>query len=202
MADTPRGRTAARRHRRHRLHGHGARRAVRAGGGEAGRASSGPSAGRGRGGGRLLGADAAYAELDALLDVRRGRRRPRLHARTTCTPRWRWRRSTPGTHVVCEKPLATDAWPTPRLMAGRGRRGRRRWPPSRSSTASTRWSARRGPGSRPASVGADQPGPRQLPAGLAGRAHRRQLAGRPRPRRRRPAPSATSARTGATCSSS
>ena len=48
-----------------------------------------------------------------------------------------------GKHVICEKPLALDA-PRPNAC-GRQRRPPGSWPRSRSSIASTRWSARRGP---------------------------------------------------------
>ena len=91
-----------------------------------------------------LGAERGFAAEDAGHLPRR-RRRAHLHARTTCTPRWPrppWRRAS----TWC----ARSRWPpTPRPPPSCWPRptGPAPSPPCPSSTASTRWSARRGPGS-------------------------------------------------------
>ena len=74
-----------------------------------------------------------------------------------------------------------------RRRAGDGRgRGRGGWRPCRSSTASTRWCARRGPGSARGELGRLGTVHGTLPAGLALPRRRRQLARRPRARWRLP----------------
>ena len=88
-----------------------------------------------------------------------------------------------GKHVVCEKPLALDAAEAERLVDA-GRRQPTASPPCRSSTASTPRSARRASASARGDTGPVHLHPRHLPAGLAAAPRGRQLARRPRPRRR------------------
>ena len=102
-----------------------------------------------------------------------------------------------GKHVVCEKPVALDGDGAQRL-AGR-RRGE--WPRrGRAVRLPVPPHDPRGPGPHRRRRAGPSP-PRPLPAGLAAHGGRRQLAGRLRGAGR-PGPSPTSARTGATSSSS
>ena len=139
----------------------------------------------------------AYADLDALLGDPAVDGRPRLHAEPPA------RRGGPGRAARRQarrvrEAARHDARPTPRAMeAEAGAAGvvatvpfvYRFHPMVREARA--RIARRR-------RSGAVTPRPRRLPPGLAGPSRRRQLAGRPRASAARPAPSATSARTGAT----
>ena len=175
------GHRSARRHRRHRVHrprprplGPPRRRARR-------RRRRLVARARRRRRAAELGAERAFASGRGAGRRRRRRRRPHLHAQppppaarrsprsrpaSTSSARSRWRSTRP----------APPSWSQRAAPRGPSR-------PSRSSTATTRRSARPARGSRAGELGDRAPAPRRLPAGLAARRRRRQLAGRRRPRR-------------------